>query len=73
MLILSANVDQKSFETVFDRHLSPDWATNGNRKNMSLAIFDPRLSIYKSVFIFNYLHAGKFSKILVFCCFFFQN
>ena len=38
-LILSANVDKKSLETVFDWHLSPDWRQMAIKNTVSIDLF----------------------------------
>ena len=49
-LKLSTNVDQKSLETVFSIAICRPTGDKWQSKTLFLAIFDPRLSIDKSVF-----------------------
>ena len=46
-ILLSANVDQKSLETDFDCHLSPDWRQMAIENSVSIDFFYQRSSIFK--------------------------
>ena len=48
--MLSTNVDQKSLETEFSITICRPTGDKWQSKTLFLAIFDPRLSIVKSVF-----------------------